>query len=97
MGRDHRNVAVVIGFDAAEIMIKEDIIPLDSYRISGSILLNVPVYRRTQQVRFIAVRLFDDAGKRIEIFGKCYGLDGHEVSGLHRRPDGSIIEHLPWE
>jgi hypothetical protein len=97
MARDHRNVAVVIGFGAESQQIAEDIMPLPSYRLSGSILLNVADVRRAKGIRFISVRLFDDVGKRIEQFGKSYALDGREVEALHRMPDGSIIEKLPRE
>jgi hypothetical protein len=97
MGRNHQNVAVVIGCDADGRQIAEDIIPVPSYRLSGSILLNSPDVRRVKGVRFISVRVFDEEGNRVENFGKSYALNGREVEALHRRPDGSIIEKLPWE
>ena len=97
MARDHRNVAVVIGFDADGQNIAEDIVPLPSYRVSGSILLNSPDDRRAKRIRFMSVRVFDEEGKRVEDFRKSYALDGREVEAIYRRPDGSIIEKLPWE
>ena len=97
MGRNHRNVAVVIGFDAAGVKVAEDIIPVPSYRVSGSILLNSNDVRRVRGIRFISARVFNDDGIRIGDFCRSYGLDGQEVRALHRRPDGSIIEKLPWE
>ena len=97
MARDHRNVAVVIAFDTDGHGVAEDNIPVASYRVSGTILLNSPDVRRAKGIRFISTRLFNEEGHRIEVFGRSYASDGHEVEALHRRPDNSIIEKLPWE
>ncbi len=92
MGRPHRNVAVVCAFDAASQAVAEDIVPLSSYRAIGSILLNSPHVRQAKGIRFISVRVFDESGRRIEDSRKSYALDGREIPGFHRMPDGTIIE-----
>ena len=97
MARDHRNVAVVNGFDADGNQVAEDVVPVTSYRVSGSILLNSPDVRRVKGIRFMSIRVFDENGNRIENFRKWYALSGLEAKPSHRRPDGSIIESLPWE
>lgn len=96
MGREFRNAAVVKAYDAAGAFVAEDIVPWASFAISGSILLNVAEYRAALGIRFISFRRFDDTGRRIEHESKCYDLNGREVPGFFKRPDGTIIENPDW-
>jgi hypothetical protein len=95
MGRPHREVAVICGFNSESERVVEDIVPLPSYRHAGSLLLNSEHVRQLQGIRFISVRIFDENGDRIEKFRKSYARDGREIPGLHRMPDGTIIEGNP--
>ncbi|HLJ11544.1 MAG TPA: hypothetical protein VKU82_10155 [Planctomycetaceae bacterium] len=95
MGRSHREVAVICGFDATSEQVAEDIVPLGSYRNAGSILLNSEQVRQHQGIRFVSVRVFDENGSRTEDFRKFYASDGREISGFDRMPDGTIIEGEP--
>lgn len=96
MGRDFRYAAVVKAYDAGGAFLMEDIVPLESFRISGSYLLNSTEFRSARGIRFISFRVFDEDGNRAEQQSFCYNLQGEEVSGLHRRPDGTIIEDPDW-
>jgi hypothetical protein len=95
MGRAHREVAVVCGFNSNAEQVAEDVVPLASYRHTGSLLLNSEQVRQHQGIRFIAVRVFDENGDCIENFRKSYARDGREIPGLHRMPDDTIIEGNP--
>jgi hypothetical protein len=92
MARPHVEVAVVCAFDANSEQVAEDVVPLSSYRNAGSLLINSEHVRQHQGIRFISVRVYDEDGRRIEDFRKSYGQDGRENSGIHRMPDGAIIE-----
>jgi hypothetical protein len=92
MGRPHREVAVVCGFNSKSEQVAEDIVPLPSYRHYGSLLLNSEHVRQRQGIRFISVRIFDENSDRIEEFRKSYAANGREIPRLHRMPDGTIIE-----
>jgi hypothetical protein len=96
MGRDFRNVAVVKAYDAQGVFVIEDIVPSASFDVSGSILLNVAEFRAARGIRFISFRRFNDAGVPIERASTWYDLHGSRVPGLHRRPDGTIIETPDW-
>ena len=93
MGRQFTNAAVVKAYDAGGRLVAEDIVPTESYAKSGSLVLNSAETRAARGIRFISFRLFDESGSRVEQRGMSYDLQGHEVPGLHRMPDGTIIEN----
>jgi hypothetical protein len=41
----------------------------------------------------VSVRVFDEAGVRLDNQMKYYDLDGNPVDALYRRPDGTIIDN----
>lgn len=92
MGRDFQSVAVVKAYDAQGKFVCEDIVPVDSFARSGSLLLDVAEVRAARGIRFISCRLFDDVGRRVAIRTLNYDLAGHETAANYRRPDGTIIE-----
>lgn len=91
MGRSHRNVVVVIAYDAVGNLVREDIVPRPSFAFSGSLLLNSACFRQSNGIRMISVRIFDDEGIRLDAQMEYYGLDGMPVEGFHRRTEGTII------
>jgi len=91
MGRPHREVAVIKAFDASSEL-AEEIIPLENFRIGGSIYLNSPHVRVARGIRMISLRLFDANGQRLSANLYYYARDGSRVDALYRRPDGSIID-----
>jgi hypothetical protein len=92
MGRDFRNVAVVKAYSAEGQFVAEEIISLVDFSASGSELINSAEVRRDCGVRFISLRLFDEAGNKVDSASYNFGNDGMAAKGLHRRFDGSIIE-----
>ena len=96
MGRTFRDVAVVKAYDVEGSFVTEDIVPVASFHTSGSILLNCAQTRATKGVRFISFRVFDEQGNRTDDDRVSYDSRGTQVEGLHRRPDGSIIEDCDW-
>lgn len=93
MGRPFKSAAVVIAYDASGNQVDEDIVPAETYSEIGSRLLNSAETRVALGIRFISFRLFDEAGVRVEIQSLSYDLQGNQVAGLYRMPDGSIIEN----
>jgi hypothetical protein len=93
MGRSFISAAVVKVYDAGGNLIAEDIVPAESYGRSGSLPLNSHDVRAARGIRFISFRLFDQSGNRTEQRTASYDLDGQEIAGLHRMPDGIIIEN----
>jgi hypothetical protein len=92
MGRPHRNVVAVVAHDEAGHKIGEDIVPRPSFAVSGSLLLNSAAVRARDGIRMISVRVFDELGVRVDSKMRYFGPDGAPVEGLHRRPDGTIID-----
>jgi hypothetical protein len=68
-------------------------IPAASNANFDSLLLNSKDARAAGGIRFISLRLFDEFGNRAEQRTTSYDLEGNEVAGLHRMPDGTIIEN----
>ena len=92
MGRPHKDVVVVVAYNADGRKITEDIVPRRSFNVSGSILLNSPPLRQKQGIRMASVRVFDEIGNRLDNQIRYFGPDGEPVQALHRRPDGTIID-----
>ena len=92
MGRPHKDVVVVVAWDAAGHKVAEDIVPRRSFDIAGSILVNSAAVRHRHGIRMISVRCFDEHGMRTSAELKNFGPDGEPVRALYRRPDGTIIE-----
>ena len=92
MGRPHKDVVVVVAFDAGGHKVREDIVPRQSFNVSGSILLNSAPLRQKQKIRMASVRVFDVNGYRLDNQMRYFGPNGEPVQALHRRPDGTIID-----
>ena len=92
MGRPHKDVVVVVAHDAGGHVVTEDIVPRQSFAVSGSLLLNSPTVRQRDGIRLISVRVFDEQGVRLDSQMRYFGADGAPVEALHRRPDGTIID-----
>ena len=94
MGRSFESVAVVKAYDAQGEFVCEDIVPVDNFASSGSLLLNAAEARAARGIRFISFRLFDEAGNRTQARTMNYDVSGKEIPANYRRPDGTIIEDV---
>ena len=95
MGRPFRECAVVKAYDGNGEFLEEDIVPLASFRVSGSLLLNSATVRAARGIRFISFRIFDESGQRTHYEPMTFNRRG-EQAPIYRRPDRSIIEDPDW-
>ena len=95
MGRPFRECAVVKAYDGNGEFLEEDIVPLASFRVSGSLLLNSPTVRAARGIRFISLRTFDENGQRTDNETFTFNRRG-ERAPIYRRPDRSTIEDPDW-